>query len=81
MDKPVRAANKPFPFEVKEGETYYWCSCGKSANQPFCDSSHDGSKFFPFKYEATETKTVYFCGCKQTHNHPFCDRSHENDPD
>jgi CDGSH-type Zn-finger protein len=78
-NNPVRASNGPIAFKVEKGKSYSWCSCGKSTNQPFCDASHDGTRFYPFEYEATETKTVYFCGCKSTHNPPFCDRSHEGE--
>jgi CDGSH-type Zn-finger protein len=62
--------------EVEAGKIYYWCSCGQSANQPFCDGSHKGSEFTPVKFEAVESKTVYFCGCKHSANKPFCDGSH-----
>lgn len=77
MSNPVRAANSPFAVEVESDKTYFWCSCGKSGQQPFCDGSHKGSDFSPVKYEATENKTVYFCGCKETKNQPFCDGSHQ----
>jgi CDGSH-type Zn-finger protein len=76
MEKPVRAANTPFATPVEAGKTYYWCACGRSKGQPFCDGSHAGTEFTPVKYDATATKTVYFCGCKQTKNAPLCDGSH-----
>ena len=76
MSDAVRAADTPFAVEVEEGKTYFWCACGKSKSQPFCDGSHQGTDFTPLKYEATESKTVYFCGCKQTANQPLCDGSH-----
>jgi len=62
---------------VDAGKTYYWCACGKSNNQPFCDGSHKGSQFTPLAYSAEETKTVYLCQCKQTAAPPFCDGSHK----
>lgn len=68
--------NSPFKVELIEGNAYYWCSCGKSANQPFCDGSHKGSEFTPVKFVAEETKTAYLCGCKKSANGPFCDGSH-----
>ena len=58
--------NAPYPTEVLEGKTYYWCLCGRSKKQPFCDASHKGTTFRPVVYKATETKKVYFCGCKST---------------
>lgn len=78
MSDPVRAADTPFGVEVEAGKAYFWCSCGKSASQPFCDGSHQGSEFVPLKYEATESKKVFFCGCKATAGQPLCDGSHSN---
>lgn len=66
----------PYAVEVEAGKSYYWCSCGKSKNQPFCDGAHQASSFTPVEYNATESKTVYFCGCKQTANQPLCDGAH-----
>ena len=76
--KPVISQKSPYPIEVKEGKSYYWCQCGKSKKQPFCDASHKGTSFSPIVYNATETKTMYFCGCKTTSNQPFCDGSHNS---
>ena len=78
MSTPVRAADLPFPTEVEAGKTYFWCTCGKSAKQPFCDGSHQGSEFSPLKYQAEESKKVYFCGCKATANQPLCDGTHSS---
>ena len=68
----------PFAVEVETGKSYYWCACGKSKSQPFCDGSHQGSEFTPVEYKSTESETVYFCGCKQSANQPLCDGSHSN---
>ena len=76
MSEPTIASKRPFPVEVEASKTYYWCACGRSAKQPFCDGSHKGTGFTPVKFEATETKTVYFCGCKHSSNKPFCDGTH-----
>jgi CDGSH-type Zn-finger protein len=70
------ANREPYAVEVKAGKKYWWCACGKSKNQPFCDGSHKGSEFAPVTYSATENTTVWFCGCKQTGNQPMCDGSH-----
>jgi CDGSH-type Zn-finger protein len=77
MSEPNIAQKSPYPVEVEAGKNYYWCACGKSASQPFCDGSHKGSDFTPVKFEAAESKTVYFCGCKHTANPPLCDGSHK----
>lgn len=76
MSDPVIAQKSPYAVEVEASKTYYWCACGKSAKQPFCDGSHHGSDFTPVKYDATESKTVHFCGCKHTANPPMCDGTH-----
>ena len=76
MTKGERAGNEPIAIIVEKGRNYFWCSCGKSKNQPFCDMSHKGTVFKSIKYTAKENKTVYFCHCKQTNNQPFCDGSH-----
>ena len=75
-DTALRAAETPFGIEVEQGKRYFWCSCGRSQNQPFCDGSHKDTDFTPSQYIAEESKKVYFCGCKQTGNQPLCDGSH-----
>ena len=77
MSEPTVAQKSPFPVDVEAGKSYYWCSCGKSAKQPFCDGSHKGSAFTPVKFDAAESRTVYFCGCKQAAKKPLCDGSHQ----
>lgn len=76
MAKPVRASETPYAVEVEAGKRYFWCSCGKSAKQPFCDGSHAGTEFTPQQYEADESRKVFFCGCKATAKQPMCDGSH-----
>jgi CDGSH-type Zn-finger protein len=76
MSEPIISQKSPYPVAVEVLNTYFWCACGKSAKQPFCDGSHKGTDFTPVKFEATETKTVYFCGCKHSAQKPFCDGSH-----
>lgn len=76
MSEATRASDTPFPVEVESGKIYFWCACGRSQNQPFCDGSHKGTDFVPVKYEATESKKVFFCGCKSTASAPLCDGSH-----
>lgn len=74
--KPNIPQKTPYAVEVEAGKSYYWCACGKSKNQPFCDGTHQGSPFSPVAYKADENKTVYFCGCKHSANQPFCDGAH-----
>ena len=74
--KAENPQNSPYAVDVEAGKSYYWCSCGKSKTQPFCDGSHQGTPFTPVEYKATENKTVYFCGCKKSTNQPMCDGSH-----
>ena len=74
--EPTIAQKSPYTVEVESGKNYYWCSCGKSKSQPFCDGTHQGSTFTPVEYTAHESKTVYFCGCKHTATQPMCDGAH-----
>lgn len=74
--KPQIAAKEPVAVELEAGQTYAWCSCGVSSNQPFCDGSHNGTGFSPVIIKAEETRTAYLCQCKHTDNPGFCDGSH-----
>ena len=74
---PVVADTKPVVFEIEAG-TYYWCACGKSNNQPYCDGSHMGTGMGPMPFTIDEKKRVAMCTCKQTKNSPFCDGSHKD---
>ena len=76
MNKPIRAGDSAIALEVEEGKSYFWCSCGKSSKQPFCDGSHKGTGFKPVVYKSKFTKKMFFCACKQTKHQPFCDGSH-----
>jgi CDGSH iron-sulfur domain-containing protein 3 len=66
----------PYLVEVIAGKTYFWCSCGRSANQPFCDGSHAGSDKSPKPFKAERSEAINLCGCKQTQDPPFCDGTH-----
>ncbi len=77
MADPVRASDTPFSVEVEDGKSYFWCACGRSATQPFCDGSHKGTGLVPQKYTATASEKVYFCGCKATKTAPLCDGTHK----
>jgi CDGSH-type Zn-finger protein len=75
MGKPKIADKQPKMIECEPGD-YYWCACGESKNQPYCDGSHAGSEFTPVHTKIEEKKPVFWCMCKHSKNKPFCDGSH-----
>ncbi len=75
MDEPNIAEKRPAVLDLEAG-TYYWCQCGLSKNQPFCDGSHSGTKFEPLKLEIKAKQKVALCNCKRTKMPPFCDGVH-----
>ncbi len=77
MELPVVAAKLPFVMELEPG-TYYWCACGLSKTQPFCDGSHKVTSFRPIEWTISERKKVAFCGCKRSQRKPLCDGSHRD---
>jgi CDGSH-type Zn-finger protein len=77
MTAPVCPQKAPYPVLVKAGDTVWWCACGRSAAQPFCDGSHAGTGIEPVPYTVTTDRTVWFCGCKATRQAPHCDGSHK----
>jgi CDGSH-type Zn-finger protein len=79
MSEAVIAQKFPFVQKVEPG-TYFWCACGRSKGQPFCDGSHKGTGFAPLKTEIAGAKTVAWCGCKHTKSAPFCDGTHSQLP-
>ncbi len=76
MTKPIVADNKPIPVELVKGKAIYFCTCGRSSNQPFCDGSHSGTELAPIEFIPEKDETGYLCACKHTSNAPFCDGSH-----
>lgn len=78
MSETISPQMSPYAVDVKEGNTYYWCACGRSKNQPFCDGSHRDTEFQPVAFTAEKSETVYLCGCKKTGNAPFCDGTHNS---
>jgi len=76
MSKPVIAQKEPYAIDVTTGKSYWWCSCGESSKQPFCDGKHKGTDFVPIEYKADKDRTVYFCGCKKSSKNPMCDGTH-----
>ena len=70
----------PLPIEVEAGKSYWWCACGRSKSQPFCDGSHKGTTFSPIEWKAEKAERAFFCACKRTSNRPLCDGSHKKLP-
>lgn len=77
MDKPEIPQKTPYPVEVEAGKSYWWCACGRSKSQPFCDGSHKGTAFTPVEFKATKSEKAWFCGCKHSAGKPLCDGSHK----
>ncbi|HBS86588.1 MAG: hypothetical protein A2W91_20425 [Bacteroidetes bacterium GWF2_38_335] len=77
MEKPIIVQKHSIKLEMEPG-TYFWCACGKSDNQPFCDGSHRGTSFSPVKTEIKEKRMVSWCACKHTKTKPFCDHTHRD---
>ncbi len=75
-DEPVCAQKGPYQVELQSGKSYFWCTCGRSQKQPYCDGSHKGTTFTPHRFVAETSGTVNLCGCKASDDMPFCDGSH-----
>ena len=77
MERPKLPQKNPYVVDVEAGKTYYWCACGRSASQPFCDGSHKTTSFTSIPFTAEKSEKKFFCGCKRTKTPPFCDGSHK----
>ncbi|RPF88255.1 MAG: CDGSH iron-sulfur domain-containing protein [Roseibacillus sp. TMED18] len=80
MSEPTIAARQPIGVELEAGKTYYYCSCGESASQPFCDGSHTGTDFSPLAFTAEKDGKAFLCQCKRSAKSPFCDGAHSKLP-
>lgn len=78
MNQPSNSSKSFSPIEVslEAGRQYYWCACGRSKSQPFCDGSHKGTQFTPKAFSVEESKKAWLCTCKKSGNAPFCDGTH-----
>ncbi len=76
MTNPVIAKRQPIEVNLDAEKTYYWCSCGKSTNQPFCDGSHKNSSFQPLAFTPDKAGSAALCQCKHSKNAPYCDGAH-----
>lgn len=77
MSEPIIAQKAPYGVELEPGN-YFWCRCGRSSNQPYCDGSHKGTEILPVKLTIEQSKKVWLCGCKRTGKEPFCDGTHNS---
>ena len=77
-EESMKKKFEPKRLTLKKGETYYWCACGLSKKQPFCDKAHEhgGTEMAPFGFEVEDSNVILLCTCKKTVTPPFCDRSH-----
>lgn len=79
MPQAKIAQAAPYALELEKEKKYFWCTCGESAKQPFCDGTHkSGEDFKSMPFEVSETKKYWLCGCKQTNTPPFCDGAHKS---
>jgi CDGSH-type Zn-finger protein len=76
-ETPQIAGRQPIPVKVEEGKSYWWCACGLSKTQPFCDGSHKATTFVPVEFKPTASAEVWFCACKRSSRKPMCDGSHQ----
>ena len=74
---PEIGGRQPLPINVEAGTSYWWCACGRSKKQPFCDGSHKGTEFTPVEFKADKSEEAWFCACKRTGKRPMCDGSHK----
>jgi CDGSH-type Zn-finger protein len=77
MSEPEIGGRAPIPVEVEAGKSYWWCACGRSKTQPFCDGSHKVTSFTPIEFKAEKSEKVFFCTCKRSGRKPTCDGSHK----
>ena len=76
-EMPEIGGRKPIPIKVEAGKSYWWCACGRSKTQPFCDGSHKVTSFTPIEFKAEKSEKAFFCTCKGSAKKPLCDGSHK----
>jgi CDGSH-type Zn-finger protein len=74
---PEIGGRRPIPIMLEGGKSYWWCACGRSKSQPFCDGSHKGTAFSPVEYKPAAAEEAWFCACKRSAKKPMCDGSHK----
>ncbi len=75
-DQPIVAQTAPIAVDLEAGKTVWWCACGRSQNQPYCDGSHKVTSLTPVEFTPDRGKTYYLCCCKQSKSRPICDGTH-----
>ena len=81
MEEKPKVVQKKAYHELLEAGVYFYCTCGLSSRQPFCNGNHEGTSFTPKRFKIPEDSSVYLCGCKYTKNAPYCDGSHKRLPE
>jgi len=76
-ETPEIGGRRPMVVNAEAGKSYWWCACGRSKSQPFCDGSHKSTAFSPREWKPEKTEEVWFCTCKRTTTPPLCDGSHK----
>jgi len=76
MSAAIPAQKSPYGVTVEAGKQYWWCACGRSKTQPYCDGSHKAVGMAPISFTAEKSQQVWLCGCKSTKGQPFCDGTH-----
>ena len=78
MSDPIVAGKRPDVLQLEPGKKYWWCRCGRSKEQPWCDGSHEGTGIEPLEFQVDKRKNYALCTCKKTNGSPFCDGTHSN---